>query len=463
MNDTPATVLRGGTAPSAALRFALVDSRQRWRDLVTMSADLAFETDASGRLVFVVPDPVLGWSATNLIGQPAAQLLAGGVDTNRFSPFCVTSPVRRRRAWLRRADGSVAALVFAAAPLLDAEGRVVGARGLGIDWTKDEAWRDVVAESLRRGEVLDHILRRMGQEVLAPRMMSAALVALMSALGAEGAAVIELRANDGAAVLVHQAGTGAALILASAAALLTNEAEPASIADTDGRTILVAACHTRFGAHAGLALWRAPGARGWDPEEHLLISAAASLIRMVLEHEAIQQEMARQARTDPLTGLLNRRAFLEEMERRIERLDREIEPGTLMFVDLDNFKPINDQLGHDVGDRVLTQTAELLRNAVRPMDLVARLGGDEFALWLDGADSLTAAERADWLCQQVPDCLRALAGDGPATPTVSIGIAMRAAGSNEPISNLLRRADRAMYAVKRGGRGHWRVANSEDT
>ena len=70
---------------------------------------------------------------------------------------------------------------------------------------------------------------------------------------------------------------------------------------------------------------------------------------MVLEHEAIQREMARQARTDPLTGLLNRRAFLEEMERHIERLDREELPGTLMFVDLDYFKPVNDRLGHEVG------------------------------------------------------------------------------------------------------------------
>ena len=64
---------------------------------------------------------------------------------------------------------------------------------------------------------------------------------------------------------------------------------------------------------------------------------------MVLEHEAIQQEMARQARTDPLTGLLNRRAFLEEMARHIDRLDREDQPGTLMFADLDYFKPVNDR------------------------------------------------------------------------------------------------------------------------
>ena len=121
------------------------------------------------------------------------------------------------------------------------------------------------------------------------------------------------------------------------------------------------------------------------------------VIRMVLEHEAIQRELARQARTDPLTGLLNRRAFMEEAGRRIDRLDREVIPGTLIFMDLDRLKPLNDRLGHEAGDAALMLTADLLRRTFRPTDLVARLGGDEFALWMDGSDELTAAERAESL------------------------------------------------------------------
>jgi diguanylate cyclase (GGDEF)-like protein len=443
------------------LRHALLDSRQRWRDLVTLGADFAYETDALGRFVFVIPDHTLGWSPATLIGQPAELLLAGGTKANGFNPFRVTAPVRRRRAWLNRATGGPALLAFSAAPLFDAGERIVGTRGIGVDWTSSDEHEGRVASALRRGEVLDHILWRMGQEVLAQPMMQAALDALMNALGAEGAAVVELHGGD-YAVLLHRAGGAADEVLAVAASLLAAATGPADRTGDDGRPVVVAACQTRLGAHAGLALWRSPGSRAWDHEDRLLVEAAASLIRMVLDHEAGQVEMLRQARTDPLTGLLNRRAFLDDMARRIDRLNRDDQTGTLMFVDLDNFKLVNDRLGHDAGDQVLRCTADMLRQALRPSDLVARLGGDEFALWMDGADHMTAAERAEHLCLEVPRELLPIVGTEDPAPSVSIGIATRRAGSTEPIESLLRRADRAMYEVKRSGRGHWRVCSEED-
>lgn len=444
----------------ATLRRALLDSRQRWRDLVIMAADIAYETDEWGRFVFVMPDPALGWSSDILIGQPAELLLAGGIGRDNFNPFRVTASVRRRRVWLKRADGSTAMLAFSAAPLLDAESRIVGTRGMGVDWTEVDSQASRVAAALRRGEVLDHILWRMGQEVIAPRMMQAALDALTNALGAEGAAVIDLCGQDRPPI-VYRSGGCANDVLPEAAELLAAANASKEAIAKDGRPLLCAVCQTRFGAHAGVALWRSPGSRGWDNDDKQLIDTAASLIRMVLEHEAIQQEMARQARTDPLTGLLNRRAFLEELARHIDRLDREDQPGTLMFADLDYFKPVNDRLGHETGDHVLVCTANMLRNTVRPSDLVARLGGDEFALWMNGADHMTAAERAEQLCHDVPIALREIAGNQEPSPSLSIGIATREASNGEPIDSLLRRADLAMYEVKRSGRGHWRVASEE--
>lgn len=460
MSSVSATDLpTGETAsrpPIDLLRGALLDSRQRWRDLVTMAADLAFETDAAGRFVFVNPDPALGWPAGLLIGQPAELLMA---DRNGFNPFRPTAELRDRRAWLKRNDGSAACLSFAVAPLSDPRGRIVGARGVGVDITTHDAREAQIAAALRRGEVLDHILSRIGQEVLAPNMMRAALDALMNALGAEGAAVITLQAEPLGPVLAHQAGGGAASIVPLAGELLLCETgDTRQACSPDGRLVLVSPCQTRFGEHGGIAVWRVGGSRAWDQEERLLLRSATNLIRIVMEHEAIQREMVRQARTDPLTGLLNRRAFLEEIERHLERLDRDGLPGTLLFADLDNFKPVNDLLGHELGDDVLLHTALLLRSTVRPTDLVARLGGDEFAVWLNGADHLTAAERAEQLRTQAPRELRELVGGTGPPLSLSIGIASRSPGSHEPVESLMRRADAAMYEVKRQGRGHWRVA-----
>jgi diguanylate cyclase (GGDEF)-like protein len=131
-----------------------------------------------------------------------------------------------------------------------------------------------------------------------------------------------------------------------------------------------------------------------------------------------------------------------------------------VFIDLDNFKGLNDDRGHDVGDEAICIAAGLLRQTVRPSDLVARFGGDEFALWLDGADELAAAERAENLCTAAPSALAHLCA-GLATPlSMSIGIATRWAGCDEDVETLINRADQAMYEVKRSGRGHWRVSRT---
>ncbi len=463
MDDLQAEgLVRSGPAGRIAgsLRSVLLESRQRWRDLVALAGDFAFETDIRGCFTFITPDPALGWPACALLDKPAARLLAHPPGGEASDPFAPLIQVRRQRVWLRRADGAVACVLLSATPLLDRLGRVIGARGIGTDMTDQDGQEADVAAALRRGEVIGHILWRMRQEVMAPRMMRAALEAVTSASGGEGAAVISL--VEDAPALLHQAGEGAGAVLAAAGALL-READPreAALAGTaDQRPLLVSACRTRFGDLAGLALWRRPGARSWDAEDRQIAGSAASIVRVVLEHEAIQREMASQARTDPLTGLLNRRAFLEELPRHIDRLERDGMPGTLMFTDLDNFKAVNDRLGHEMGDQLLRCAADLLRTAVRPTDLVARLGGDEFAIWLNGSDHMTAAERAERLRTEGPRCFAELTG-GIGAVGFSIGIATLRPGGGEEIESLLRRADLVMYEAKRSGRGHWRVSHEE--
>jgi diguanylate cyclase (GGDEF)-like protein len=449
--------------PAEVLQCALFDSRQRWRDLVDLAADFAFETDEWGRFTFITPELALGWAAGPLIGQPSASLLTDAGD-GLFDPFRVSARIRHRRAWLKRGDGGVACLTFWAAPMRDGAGRITGARGVGIDMTDLDFQAAEVAGSVRRAEVMDHILRRMGQEVTTSGMMDVTLGVVANAVGAEGVAVVTASTIQNAFRVAHVTGTGAEAVMPVATQrcrpderqrLGTENSEMFSI---DGRPVVTAACQTRFGEAAGLVAWRLPDARPWDGDDSLLMRSSVYLVRMILEREATQRDMAQQARTDPLTGLLNRRAFLEEMERHAARQDRDAEPATLMFADLDNFKPVNDLMGHEAGDDVLRCIGILLRKTFRPTDLIARLGGDEFAIWLNGADHMTAAERAEFLRDAVPRELAEITSPDVPRVGVSIGIACREPGSGEPLDSLMRRADRAMYELKRGGRGHWRVS-----
>ncbi|WP_305879997.1 diguanylate cyclase domain-containing protein [Siccirubricoccus soli] len=139
-------------------------------------------------------------------------------------------------------------------------------------------------------------------------------------------------------------------------------------------------------------------------------------------------------------------------------MERPGERGGLLFIDLDNFKPINDTLGHEAGDAALVAVAGVLREMTRPVDLAARLGGDEFALWLEDADAAATGRRAAALCAAALSLSPWPPGRQGPQLSFSIGGAVRAAGAPQGPDALVAAADAAMYAVKRGGRGHWRLA-----
>lgn len=444
------------------LHEALLESRQRWRELVNLCADLAFETDVQGRFVFLSPDAALGWPTAMLLGQPAGLLLADTAGTPGFDPFAPIVRTRGRRAWLKRPDGSHVCLIFSSAPLLDDLGQIIGARGVGQDITEQDTDEAQVAAVMRRSQVVDHILACMHKEVQAPRMMKAALAGLTTAMAAEGCAVLDMLGDGVQAAVMHQVGVPPTAVLHAALTLLEADPDRPSYAlASDGRWTLGCPSQTTATAQSALALWRGLGGRPWDADDMMLAAAANSIIRVILQHDTMQRDMSQQARTDPLTGLLNRRAFKDEVSRRSERLTREGLPGTLLFIDLDCFKQLNDRYGHDVGDEALCVAAQLLRDTVRPADLVARLGGDEFAVWMDGADDLTAAERAEHLTVQAPRALRQFGGGHDIPLGMSIGIATRWPGKRESLEETLQRADQAMYQAKRAGRGQWRAWRQE--
>src|SRR6266487_3426995 len=157
-------------------------------------------------------------------------------------------------------------------------------------------------------------------------------------------------------------------------------------------------------------------------------------------------ELAYQARHDQLTDLLNHQAFTRELELELERAGRYEHGVTLVFFDFDNFKQINDTLGHPHGDRVLRQVAELLHDSLRRSDLAGRMGGDEFAAFLVETDEAAGGTFLQRLHEQVDALI--VAGKLPAPVAVSAGLAHfpTEADSAEALFEL---ADQRLYETKR--------------
>jgi diguanylate cyclase (GGDEF)-like protein/PAS domain S-box-containing protein len=165
----------------------------------------------------------------------------------------------------------------------------------------------------------------------------------------------------------------------------------------------------------------------------------------------LQRELDRLARRDPLTGLHNRRSFMEQLPMAIARCARQGRWIAVLFVDLDRFKEVNDSRGHEAGDYVLNAVAERLTACVRGTDTVARLGGDEFTLILEGLNaSSEAASVADKIIAAMEQPIAI--GAGECIVGVSIGIAARP-GAEARSEELLKQADEAAYAAKNAGRG----------
>jgi diguanylate cyclase (GGDEF)-like protein/PAS domain S-box-containing protein len=171
-----------------------------------------------------------------------------------------------------------------------------------------------------------------------------------------------------------------------------------------------------------------------------------SQVQDISERKRLEAELSRLATRDDLTGLYNRRFFEREVKQALRLLRRHGGQASVLFVDLDRFKEVNDTLGHQAGDDLLKHVALILTGRLRESDIIARLGGDEFAVLLPmtGADGAAAIVRA--LEQEFIERPALLEGRA-VTARASIGVAELDAELD--VDGVLRRADQAMYAVKR--------------
>lgn len=166
-----------------------------------------------------------------------------------------------------------------------------------------------------------------------------------------------------------------------------------------------------------------------------------------LERDRLMAELAEAARTDALTGLLNRRAWKEELDREMTRAARYETSLTLAMIDLDDFKRVNDELGHLKGDEILRESALAFRGAIRGSDLIARFGGDEFVCVFAECDE-----------EAMKRLVGRLLDSAPAEMGASIGVAIW--DGSESADELFSRADSALYEAKKAGRGRVKISGA---
>lgn len=437
------------------LQEMLTVSRDRFKDLVELTADLAWETDAHGVFTYIAGGRSLGYKPEALLGRRGRDMVVRQ-PLEVADYFESDTPLDKRQISLRRADGSIARIQISARPLLDAEGERRGARGICRDITESVEKQDQLAQVQRRDRLIAEFMKSLREAQSAKTALEIAAREIMTALNASGCRIYHI---DGQNQL--QMATEAGIALPEAVngynRRLQAEGGRALMQENLPSAMLMGAT-TVQGAHLNGAIWVwrpvGPGLDDWPPEDRSLLSEVADHLGIVIAQLGFQERLRILSECDGLTQLLNRRTFMEKLGEKLAQ------PGigsALFYLDLDNFKAVNDTHGHQRGDMVIRKVAEILHHMTRPCDLSGRIGGDEFVLWVEGIDRPMAETVAKQLVGASME-LRSLSASPSKQLGVSVGVAIGPPGVVMRAGQLMDKADAAMYEAKRGGKSTWAMA-----
>ena len=208
--------------------------------------------------------------------------------------------------------------------------------------------------------------------------------------------------------------------------------------------------------------WRCLEAFGNNLLDDPFVGGVVVVFRDITERKALEERLQHQAFHDALTGLPNRALFMDRLGQALSRTQRRERSVAILFLDLDNFKFVNDSLGHEEGDRLLVEVAERLCACVRPEDTIARLGGDEYTILLEDARDASDGIR---VAGRIVEALRAPFNlkEQEVLTSASIGIVLGTAAAKDGPGDLLRKADLALYGAKNKGKARYEVFEEEMT
>jgi diguanylate cyclase (GGDEF)-like protein len=444
--NTPAPASSGAGAPELdrALQAALIESRQRLRELVDLACDFAWETDAKGRFSFITGQGALGRAGADLLGTDPAALTLSPEDAVHFQS---DSPPEGILVWARAAYGAPVCLHLKARAIFDEQGEFLCVRGACRDVTEAQERDAALAAAKHRERSMIQLFRAL-REAADPK--AAIELGVATAAQATGAVGVALVATGVHGIGDRLSASGAAVPAATAEqAWRTNQI---TTQVKDGQRLLAIPGEHRGAVNCVLLLARGMDHADWPEDDRFLLNELTDQLAVAVAQAAEADALAKLSETDALTGLLNRRGFDAHLARAMAAARIAKRGGALLYVDLDNFKQINDRHGHAQGDAALRTAAELLRRSVRAGDVVGRLGGDEFAVWLAQVDAIEARQRGEQLALAAR-ALRRFAPDSDKPVGFSVGIAMLRTDRPQSDAQVMELADKAMYQVKHGAKG----------
>ncbi|MEX6724589.1 diguanylate cyclase [Parapedomonas caeni] len=398
---------------------ALRESRAMFKSLVEAAGDFSWATDSEGRIVYTSAEGALGMEPWDINGKRASEL---GAEAGKC--FTTRVPLRPTDVWVNARNGAPVCLSVVAVPIFN-DGVWSGARGIARDVTADRLAQRRLEAARRREQLYQRVLDGIRAEVDPTQMLENAVKVISEAFGADRC-------------VIHRANV------------------PADTSPATDAHVLSSPCRFRGVVNGELVIER----RGtpWRTDDEDMLGRVADHIAVAIAQAEQMETLERISRTDGLTGLANRRAFEDEMRLRLARLDvSPMSAGTLLIVDLDHFKRLNDSRGHDAGDAALRAFAGLLRAKTRGEDVVARFGGDEFAVWLNGAGSDGGERLARALVEGMKTVRTAVGAD-----RLSLSIGVASWHRQDDLDALMKRADQALYRVKRRGRNGYAVAGGDE-
>ncbi|HEX8084959.1 MAG TPA: EAL domain-containing protein [Solirubrobacteraceae bacterium] len=391
----------------------------RW--MIEQGRDGVWVFDHDDRTVSVSDSlaEMLGRDPEAMLGEPPEAF------TDEEGAAMLAAALERRKAGIREtyelkwrhADGHEVWGLVSASPLSDERGRFAGSFALITDITERRRTEDRLERYARQQEEI----ARLGRLALEGMPLPA---------------------------LFEEASRCVAEVLDASEAILV----PAPFEPAPGAFSVAVANHGALAVRRG---------EGWEPgpDERTFLEAVANTLAAAIERAEAEAEMRRRALHDPLTGLPNRTLVLDRLAHALAADRRR--PGTtaVVLLDIDQFKVVNDSLGHDAGDQLLLAVAPRLVQAVRPGDTVGRLGGDEFVVVCeDVADAAGAAAVATRIVRAFTEPF--VLGGEEHHLTASVGIALADATASAP-GDLLRNADAAMYLAKERGRARFETFDEE--